>query len=166
MLIKLVTYFKFLLKSTNQHGVHSPFVFNYLTKCLYKKPRKSKDKTLDILLKTIAYFNFKRIKIIGNSKYAQEVNSSYKNINFDANKKDILFFESIIGIEPNQLFSDYKLHNESLLIFNNINEDSPSKSKWLELIKSKKISVSIDMYYCGILFIRMEQQKEHFMIRI
>lgn len=28
-------YIKFLLKSTNQHGVHSPFVYNLVTKCFY-----------------------------------------------------------------------------------------------------------------------------------
>ena len=28
---------KFLSKSTNQHGVHSPFVFNLVTKCFYDK---------------------------------------------------------------------------------------------------------------------------------
>lgn len=30
-------YIKFLLKSTNQHGVHSPFVFDLITKCFYDK---------------------------------------------------------------------------------------------------------------------------------
>lgn len=30
-------YFKFLLQSTNQHGVHSPFVFDLVTKCFYDK---------------------------------------------------------------------------------------------------------------------------------
>ncbi|MEG9329200.1 class I SAM-dependent methyltransferase [Salinimicrobium catena] len=28
-------YFRFLLRSTNQHGVHSPFVFGLVTKCFY-----------------------------------------------------------------------------------------------------------------------------------
>ncbi|WP_460219722.1 O-methyltransferase [Psychroserpens sp. MEBiC05023] len=30
-----IEYIKFLLKSTNQHGVHSPFVYNLVTKCFY-----------------------------------------------------------------------------------------------------------------------------------
>lgn len=31
----IISYFKFLAQSTNQHGVHSPFVYNLVTKCFY-----------------------------------------------------------------------------------------------------------------------------------
>jgi len=37
MVNQLITYLTFLKKSSNQHGVHSPFVYNLLTKCLYTK---------------------------------------------------------------------------------------------------------------------------------
>lgn len=40
MLFKIKSYFKFLVQSTNQHGVHSPFVFDLVTKCFYKKTPK------------------------------------------------------------------------------------------------------------------------------
>ncbi|WP_100615136.1 O-methyltransferase [Confluentibacter citreus] len=35
MLYQAIQYIKFLIKSTNQHGVHSPFVYNLITKCFY-----------------------------------------------------------------------------------------------------------------------------------
>lgn len=35
----LLAYIKFLLRSTNKHGVHSPFVFDLVTKCFYDKKR-------------------------------------------------------------------------------------------------------------------------------
>ncbi|MBU3821771.1 class I SAM-dependent methyltransferase [Flavobacteriaceae bacterium XHP0103] len=39
MLYQIKQYIKFILKSTNQHGVHSPFVFNLVTQCFYDKKR-------------------------------------------------------------------------------------------------------------------------------
>ena len=36
---QIIAYIKFLLKSTNQHGVHSPFVYDFITKCLYDKTK-------------------------------------------------------------------------------------------------------------------------------
>ena len=33
----LLAYLKFWLKSKNHHGVQSPFVYNFVTKCLYNK---------------------------------------------------------------------------------------------------------------------------------
>ncbi|MDJ0644934.1 MAG: class I SAM-dependent methyltransferase [Flavobacteriaceae bacterium] len=37
MFYQVKSYLKFLLRSTNQHGLHSPFVYDLATKCFYDK---------------------------------------------------------------------------------------------------------------------------------
>ncbi|OOV18753.1 O-methyltransferase [Flavobacterium sp. LM4] len=44
---QIKSYLKFLWKSKNEHGVHSPFVFNLLTKCFYDKKSKPEYSTLN-----------------------------------------------------------------------------------------------------------------------
>jgi predicted O-methyltransferase YrrM len=41
MLFQIKSYLQFLWKSKNEHAVHSPFVFNLVTKCFYDKKPKS-----------------------------------------------------------------------------------------------------------------------------
>ncbi|MDO6758731.1 class I SAM-dependent methyltransferase [Tamlana sp. 2_MG-2023] len=46
MLYQATKYIKFLLKSSNQHGVHSPFVYNLVTKCFYDRNPHDAYKTI------------------------------------------------------------------------------------------------------------------------
>jgi len=41
MFYQVKSYLRFLAKSTNEHGVHSPFVFDLVTKCFYDKTNLS-----------------------------------------------------------------------------------------------------------------------------
>lgn len=43
---QIKSYIKFLLKSTNQHGVHSPFVYNLVTNCFYDHSKYEAYKTI------------------------------------------------------------------------------------------------------------------------
>ncbi|KAF2517339.1 O-methyltransferase [Flavobacterium foetidum] len=53
MFFQLKAYLKFLWESKNEHGVHSPFVFNLLTKCFYDKKKKSQYSILKYYRKSL-----------------------------------------------------------------------------------------------------------------
>jgi predicted O-methyltransferase YrrM len=44
---QILAYIKFIFKSTNQHGVHSPFIYDFVSKCLYDKKDYNAYKKLD-----------------------------------------------------------------------------------------------------------------------
>lgn len=163
---KGISYFKFLLKSTNQHGIHSPFVFAYLTKCLYLKPNKSQDKTTDVLLKSIPYFNANSIIIRGNDDLKKQIDKDFLKSKEQQTPIDILYFESPLNQDSKTVFSHFKLHNDSLILFRGIYHSLEAFAAWNDFVKSPNVTVSIDLFYCGLLFIRKEQVKQHFTIRI
>ena len=73
MLHILKSYIKFLYHSKNEHGVHSPFVFDLVTKCFYDKTKypeysllKNNSKRARLFFRIIRYFKPKTILEIGN----------------------------------------------------------------------------------------------------
>ena len=167
MFYKFVAYLKFILTSTNQHGVHSPFIYDFVTKCLYKKSEFKGVKTIRTLLKSIAYFKAKKVHINSRNNHIQsEVKDFFPQLEFDDHPYDIMYMDW-----PNaELFhggiEDNLFHNNTMILVNNIHQNKANSDIW-ELIKgNEKVNVSVDMFLCGVLFLRREQVKEHFKIRI
>lgn len=66
------------------------------------------------------------------------------------------------------LISEHKelFHNNSMLLLANIHSNKNNSTIWEALKQNEEVTVSLDMFYCGALFFRKEQVKEHFKIRI
>ncbi|MEO9513831.1 MAG: hypothetical protein ABJN84_13060 [Flavobacteriaceae bacterium] len=164
-MFKLINYLKFLLKSTNQHGVHSPFVFSYVTKCIYSKQDWDVSKSANVLLKSIDYFNYRVVDLRDNQSLQTIVNATFSNLEMDAKPADIIYIEDL-NIHFEDLLSRKLLHNGSMIFVNAIHQNPRKMELWKKLIQMAAVRVSIDMFHCGIIFVRREQEKEHFTIRI
>jgi len=166
MFFKLFSYLKFIFKSTNEHGVHSPFVFNYVTQCLYSKKKLHNNKGINALLKSISYFNIKNVESIELQDINELIQKQFPAIQFDKSPFDLIVVDNLeVSTLENQI-SEGKLHNDSMIWINSIYSNKETLAQWEATINSPLISVSINMYHCGVLFIRKEQVKEHFTIRI
>ncbi len=166
MTFKIFSYIKFLLRSTNQHGVHSPFVFAYMTQCLYIKKKFHRKKSINVLLKTIGYFGFETVSIKNNGAVKELVKQTFPKVGFDEKPLDLLFVDEMDMTSFQKIRSEGKLHNDSLVLIDSIHGNQENLEQWNRLIALPEITVSIDMYYCGLISIRREQVKEHFTIRI
>ena len=254
------SYLKFLWKSKNEHGVHSPFVYDLVTKCFYntkkysqysilKKYRNSlldnkntiqvtdfgagsrvfkgkfrkiaqiaktagiSKKRAELLFRIVNYFEPENILELGTSlglatsalslgnpkakittlegcantiavAKLQTENFKFQNIEFTNTK-----FEDYLNQQPttnnqqpfNLIYFDgnhsqkatlnyFKLllptiTNDSVWIFDDIHWSNEMEKAWEIIKKHPKVKVTIDTFQWGIVFFRIEQEKEHFVIR-
>ena len=56
-------------------------------------------------------------------------------------------------------------HIDSIIVFNNIYHSKEKKEMWQQISKTKKVTLSIDLFSLGIIFFRSGRQKEHYSIR-
>lgn len=159
-----IAFLKHLFTATNQHGVHSPFVFDLLTICLNQKPKLHPSKHLDVLIKSSAYFKVDSISI---DKKLIEVKKVFKQqdaLKFNKNKPyDLIYLENTDALRT---INPDAIHNDSMIFIHRIHKNKDTSHEWNSICQQKEYTVSIDLFYCGLLFFRKEQEKEHFIIRI
>ena len=117
-------------------------------------------------MKSIGYFNFKNVQIENSPTIETLVKETFRHIRFDGAQIDLLFTAQMNVSKFVSLLSEGKLHNDSMILINGIHQDKQKQQTWENLIALPTITVSIDMFHCGAVFIREEQVKEHFTIRI
>lgn len=55
--------------------------------------------------------------------------------------------------------------NDSVYIFHDIHWSAEMEQAWEEIKKHEKVSVTIDLFYMGLVFFRKELSREHFILR-
>lgn len=262
------SYLKFLWNSKNQHGVHSPFVFDLVTKCFYDKKNyreysilknyrnsflenkntievtdfgagsrvfKSNTRAInqiaknagisskraELLFRIVNYFQPENILEIGTSlglatsamSLGLETKTNRAKLNKNAKIVTLEGCPNTMAIAKNQCqlqnlnniefvatkFEDYlsncqlntencqliyfdgnhskkatleyfelllpTIANDTVWIFDDIHWSKDMEEAW-EIIKNHpKVTVTIDTFQWGIVFFRIEQKKEHFVIR-
>ena len=94
MFFKFKSYFYFLSKSTNQHGVHSPFVFSLITKCFYKKNSKE----------TITRFLNYKNNLLSNTQIISITDFGAGSKVFKSNQRQISKIAKYAGITKKRAF--------------------------------------------------------------
>ncbi|WP_010253872.1 hypothetical protein [Myroides injenensis] len=152
-------YFRFWLNSGNEHSVHSPFVFNLLTKGLYPKNSqwKSRSKKEAFPYRVIQYYS---PNAIFNSSTMNvddyNANNNYDLIWIGADKKSNLTVEHILE----------KMHNDTIVMIDFTDKGVVNEDLWDAIVRNSNFTATLDFYYYGLAYIRNEQLKQHFILRM
>jgi predicted O-methyltransferase YrrM len=85
--------------------------------------------------------------------------TTYNLVYFDGNhskKATLAYFELLLPT----------ITNDSVWIFDDIHWSKDMELAWKIIKNHPKVTVTIDTFYWGIVFFRIEQKKEHFVIRV
>lgn len=88
MFSRIFSYINFLIQSKNQHGVHSPFVFNLLTQCIYDKKEFSGFQVVR---------NYRK-ELLENNQYIEVTDFGAGSKIFNSNKRKIAAVAKHAGI--------------------------------------------------------------------
>ncbi|NER16013.1 hypothetical protein [Spongiivirga citrea] len=165
-------YYKFLLRSTNKHGVHSPFVYDLITKCFKwdcNRGRIYRTTEVQMLRSLASYFNVQTIATDGDLKRMPIlIEKDYKWGDLDSISNETDF---IIIFKPKNMRALVEevlpsLKNDVCIALVDVYRKRKSIRAWKTHQKNEDITASIDFYKISLLFKRKEQQKQHFVIRL
>ena len=168
MFYRFFSFLNFWVTATNQHGVHSPFVYKFVTKCLYSPPSLNTNKSLNTLLKTILYFKKNSIQLVTNdTDLPRAIKKKVRDIELCSTSSEILYLENLDKETiMHFIVKNNALNNNSIVYVHNLYKNKATYNQWKAIKNLEKVRVTIDMFYGGLVFFRKEQVKEHFKIRI
>jgi predicted O-methyltransferase YrrM len=80
---------------------------------------------------------------------------------------DFVFFDGNHQKQPTINYFEIclqKAHEKSVFVFDDIHWSEEMEQAWAYIKNHPKVTVTIDLFWIGIVFFRTEQVKEHFII--
>lgn len=186
-----LSYTSFLWNSIDDHGIHSPFMFRFVSKAFYARgPRLSKKEhkvqnmqvgypQAELMYRILNYMRPAKSFVIGED--ADKVIEMLRYAG-EENKIKLWFFSPMAPIPGGADFTvvaDTKkeaimasferilsdIHNDTVCIIPNIHDTPQTEAAWQEIINHPNVTVTVDLYHLGLVFFRREQVHQHFMVR-
>ncbi len=116
--------------------------------------------TISIAIENFEKLNYRNI-FTTNSTF----DVAFQDILNNIGKADFIFFDGNHLKEPTLRYFEMSLphiHNDTVFIFDDIHWSSQMNSAWESIKKNELLTVTIDLYYFGIIFFKKELSKQDF----
>ena len=156
----------FWFQAKNRHGVHSPFIYEFLDRAVYAPGVKQGAPGQRLLRAVRVHFNPKRIWMASNLP----ANPGFRG-NPEADTAlggppyDLLVFDKPSHEVGEILNNPGQWHNDSIVYLGNLRGSASAYAMWEQISQHPSIRVVVESYREGLLFFRKEQVQQHFKIR-
>jgi len=102
----------------------------------------------------------------------EKIQLYFPNHHFTTDRKDIAFNNPFIYYVDEVILPDgiehilNNAHNDSIVIVRNMYLSKRKTQNWQQLKTIKDVTVSVDLFFMGLLFVRKEQGKQEFKLRL
>ncbi|WP_281542768.1 hypothetical protein [Maribacter aestuarii] len=132
---------------------------------MYQRTERKLPVTEEVLFKSITYFDYKNIGLVNDSDTLKnQISTLCNGISFTQMPFDMIYADESSAHFKN--VAKDQIHNNSMLLIKGIYNSKENVENWKGIKKMEQVRITVDLFYCGIVFFRKEQAKEHFRIRI
>lgn len=116
----------------------------------------------------IAQANFHRLSATNITSRVGDFSSELPKILGRIDRLDLVFIDGHHAEEPTLHYFEQcltKAHNDTVFVFDDIHWSHGMESAWERIKAHQRVTVTIDLFELGLVFLRAEQAQEHFKLR-
>lgn len=188
-----LSYFLHQLKAINRHGLHSPFVYRLVDEVIYDfsdknvyselekalQPYKKLNEADKLLFRIIANWQPLNVSVIdecapadriildhASKKLVPGIHARQSDSN-SLNTHSTVFIDAAMSNSPDNELEQLllNLQEDTMLVVKNNHRHSNARSLWKRLKAHPNVTVSVDLFWLGLIFHRPGKVKEDFLIK-
>ncbi len=97
----------------------------------------------------------------------KETTKNIKGVSFTNTSNQLIYIDKLRRETIDEFIVDNNsITNDTIVLVNGIYHTENTHKLWESIKELNRVKVTMDLFYCGLVFFRREQAKEHFKIRI
>ena len=165
-MISLINRMLFWSRANNRHGIHSPFVYNFLDRSLYRSEDRGAPPAERLLLAAIRHYKPARMGCAAHSPWKKHLKACGTGTVVTAPPYDLYAMDRPGPELATWIGQPGNWHNDTVLFVGGLGEGGRMDPSWQDCLEPGPVRICLETYPAALLFFRREQAPEHFRIRI